>query len=134
MELYNGLQFLIMKYIITESRLEKVIFKYLDEKFKGTDIKKGKFSDFVFAVPGKDVGLLAVNKYHKKGDNYLHIYFPLFDEIQTMFSMKEGDVLEVIGKYLESRYNMKLDYAPRLKSMFGSVVDNDRFDRTYLVV
>jgi hypothetical protein len=29
---------------------------------------------------------------------------------------------------------MKLDYAPRLKSMFGSVVDNDRFDRTYLVV
>jgi hypothetical protein len=48
--------------------------------------------------------------------------------------MKEGDVLEVIGKYLESRYNMKLDYAPRLKSMFGSVVDNDRFDRTYLIL
>jgi hypothetical protein len=123
-----------MKYIITDSRLERLIFKYLDNKLKGTDIKKGIVSDFVFVVPGKDVGLFAVNKYHKKGDNYLHIYFPLFDEIQTMFSMKEGDVLEVIGKYLESRYNMKLDYAPRLKSMFGSVVDNDRFDRTYLVV
>jgi hypothetical protein len=123
-----------MKYIITESRLERLIFKYLDNKLKGTDIKKGIVSDFVFVVPGKDVGLFAVNKYHKKGDNYLHIYFPLFDEIQTMFSMKEGDVLELIGKYLESRYNMKLDYAPRLKSMFGSVVDNDRFDRTYLVV
>jgi hypothetical protein len=123
-----------MKYIITESRLERLRFKYLDNKLKGTDIKKGIVSDFVFVVPGKDVGLFAVNKYHKKGDNYLHIYFPLFDEIQTMFSMKEGDVLEVIGKYLESRYNMKLDYAPRLKSMFGSVVDNDRFDRTYLVV
>jgi len=103
-----------MKYIITESRLERLIFKYLDNKLKGTDIKKGIVSDFVFVVPGKDVGLFAVNKYHKKGDNYLHIYFPLFDEIQTMFSMKEGDVLEVIGKYLESRYNMKLDYAPRL--------------------
>ena len=123
-----------MKYIITESRLENLIFKYLDNKLKGTDIKKGIVSDFVFVVPGKDVGLFAVNKYHKKGDNYLHIYFPLFDEIQTMFSMKEGDVLEVIGKYLESRYNMKLDYAPRLKSMFGSVVDNDRFDRTYLIL
>ncbi len=123
-----------MKYIITESRLEKVVFKYLDDKLEGTDIKKGIVSDFVFAVPGKDVGLFAVNKYHKKGDNYLHIYFPLFDEIQTMFSMKEGDVLELIGKYLESRYNMKLDYAPRIKSMFGSVVDNDRFDRTYLIL
>jgi hypothetical protein len=121
-----------MKYIITESRLEKVVFKYLDDKLEGTDIKKGKFSDFVFAVPGKEVGLLAINKYHKKGDNYLHIYLPFFEEIQTMFSMKEGDVLEAIGKYLESRYNMKLDYAPRLKSMFGSVVDDDRFDRTYL--
>jgi len=122
-----------MKYIITESRLEKVVFKYLDEKFKGTDIKKGKFSDFVFAVPGKDVGLLAVNKYHKKGDNYLHIYFPFFDEVQTMFSMKEGDVLDAIGKYVESRYNMKVDYAPIIKRhVFGSVVDNKRFDRTYL--
>jgi hypothetical protein len=123
-----------MKYIITESRLENLVFKYLDNKLKGADIKKGIVSDFVFVVPGKDVGLFAVNKYHKKGDNYLHIYFPLFDEIQTMFSMKEGDVLELIGKYLESRYNMKLDYAPRLKSMFGSVVDNDRFDRTYLIL
>jgi hypothetical protein len=123
-----------MKYIITESRLEKVVFKYLDNKLEGTDIKKGIVSDFVFAVPGKDVGLFAVNKYHKKGDNYLHIYFPFFDEVQTMFSMKEGDVLEVIGKYVESRYNMKVDYAPRLKSMFGSVVDNDRFDRSYLIL
>jgi hypothetical protein len=124
-----------MKYIITESRLENLIFKYLDEKLKGTDIKKGKFSDFVFAVPGKDVGLLAINKYHKKGDNYLHIYLPFFDEVQTMFSMKEGDVLEVIGKYLESRYNMKVDYAPRIKSMFiHRVVDDDRFDRTYLIL
>ena len=124
-----------MKYIITESRLERLIFKYLDNKLKGTDIKKGIVSDIVFAFPGEKVGLLAVNKYHKKGDNYLHIYFPLFDEIQTMFSMKEGDVLEVIGKYLESRYNMKLDYVPTLKkNMFGSVVDDDRFYRTYLVV
>jgi hypothetical protein len=106
----------------------------LDNKLEGTDIKKGIVSDIVFAFPGEKVGLLAVNKYHKKGDNYLHIYFPLFDEIQTMFSMKEGDVLEVIGKYLESRYNMKLDYAPRLKSIFGGRVDNDRFDRTYLIL
>jgi hypothetical protein len=123
-----------MKYIITESRLESLVFKYLDNKLEGTDIKKGIVSDIVFAFPGEKVGLLAVNKYHKKGDNYLHIYFPLFDEIQTMFSMKEGDVLEVIGKYLESRYNMKLDYAPRLKSIFGGRVDNDRFDRTYLIL
>ena len=122
-----------MKYIITESRLESLVFKYLDNKLEGTDIKKGIVSDIVFAFPGEKVGLLAVNKYHKKGDNYLHIYFPLFDEIQTMFSMKEGDVLEVIGKYLESRYNMKLNYAPRRKSMFGGVVDDDRFYRTYLM-
>jgi len=124
-----------MKYIITESRLEKVVFKYLDEKLKGTDIKKGKFSDFVFAVPGKDVGLLAINKYHKKGDNYLHIYLPFFEDIQTMFDMNEGDVLEAIGRYVESRYNMKVNYAPILKRhMYSSVVDNDRFDRSYLIL
>lgn len=121
-----------MKYIITESRLEKVVFKYLDDKLEGTDIKKGKFSDFVFAFPGRDVGLIAVNKYHKKGDNYLHIYLPFFEEMASMFSMKEGEVLDLIGKYLESRYNMKLDYTPKYRSMFGAVIDDDRFDRTYL--
>jgi hypothetical protein len=123
-----------MKYIITESRLENIIFKYLDSKLDGIELMKGKFSDIVFAFPDEKVGLFAVRKYDKKGDNYLHIYLPFFDEIQTMFSMKEGDVLEIIGKYLESRYNMKLDYAPRLKSIFGGRVDNDRFDRTYLIL
>jgi len=123
-----------MKYIITENRLEKVVFKYLDEKLNGIDLVKGKISDIVFAFPGEKVGLLAVRKYDKKGDNYLYIYLPFFEEIRTMFSMKEGDVLEVIGKYVESRYNMTVDYTPRLKSMFGSVVDDDRFYRTYLVV
>ena len=124
-----------MKYIITESRLESFIFKYLDNKLNGIEIKKGKFSDIVFAFPDEKVGLFAVRKYDKKGDNYLHIYLPLFESIKLMFSMEEGDVLEVIGKYLESRYNMKLDYVPTLKkNMFGSVVDDDRFYRTYLVV
>ena len=122
-----------MKYIITESRLENIIFKYLDSKLDGIELMKGKFSDIVFAFPDEKVGLFAVRKYDKKGDNYLHIYLPFFDEIQTMFSMKEGDVPEIIGKYLESRYNMKLNYAPRRKSMFGGVVDDDRFYRTYLM-
>jgi hypothetical protein len=33
MELCNGLQFLIMKYIITESRLENIILEFLNSNF-----------------------------------------------------------------------------------------------------
>jgi septum formation topological specificity factor MinE len=104
MELYNGLQFLIMKYIITESRLEKVIFKYLDIKLEGIELKEGRYDDsLIFVFPGKDSGLMGWDK-----PNKLYTYYKVIDDIENMFSMEEDDVLDVIGRYVESRYNLKV--------------------------
>jgi hypothetical protein len=47
-----------MKYIITESRLENLIFKFLDDKFEGIELKKGDYSAIVFVFPGEEFGLM----------------------------------------------------------------------------
>ena len=103
MELCNGLQFLIMKYIITESRLENLIFKFLDDKLEGIEIKKGDYSDIVFAFPGETYGLMGWKK-----PNNLFTDDLIIDDIKLMFSMNKSDAFDVIGRYVESRYNLKV--------------------------
>jgi hypothetical protein len=117
MELCNGLQFLIMKYIITESRLENIIFKYLDDKFEGVELKKGKYCDIVFAFPGEEFGLIAWNS-----PDELFTLLDLINDIGFMFSMDRSDVLDVIGRYVESRYNLKVNSNLILLSVNSSLL------------
>ena len=93
-----------MKYIITESRLENLIFKFLDGRLKNIELKKAHYSDIVFAFPGEEFGLMGWKK-----SNQLFSYYEIVDEVKNVFSMDESDVLDVIGRYVESRYNLKVD-------------------------
>jgi hypothetical protein len=92
-----------MKYIITESRLESLIFKYLDDKFEGIEIKKGRPDGLVFAFPNEEYGLMRL-----ENTGELYIYHEISDEIEHMFSMNEDDVLKVIERYVKSRYNLRV--------------------------
>ena len=99
-----------MKYIIEESRLENIIFKYLNGKFEGIERKKGKYSDIVLSLPGEEYGLIGWER-----PDRLYVYSEIFDEINLMFSMKESDALDVIGRYVESRYNLKVNHTALLE-------------------
>jgi hypothetical protein len=99
-----------MKYIITESRLENLIFKYLDNKLDGTEPMKGKYSDIVFGVPGETMGVMGV----ENPDWYSTLYIDseLFNDINLMFSLDLESTFrltDLIKKYVESRYNLKID-------------------------
>ena len=96
-----------MKYIITESRLENLIFKYLDNKLDGTEPMKGKYSDIVFGVPGETMGLIGI----ENPDWYSTLYIDseLLKDIRLMFSLSNGSTLDLIKKYAKSRYNLKID-------------------------
>jgi hypothetical protein len=96
-----------MKYIITESRLESLIFNYLDSKLDGTEPMKGKYSDIVFGVPGETMGLIGI----ENPDWYSTLYIDseLFKEINLMFSLDWESTLDLIKKYAKSRYNLKID-------------------------
>ena len=92
-----------MKYIITENRLNDIIFKYLDVKYGDLEQKKGEYIDIVFASPGKKFGELG---WHSTED--LFVSYELRDEISNFFGLEKVDSLKVIGKWVEDRYNLKV--------------------------
>jgi hypothetical protein len=93
-----------MKYIITESRLKNIIFKYLDDKLNGFEWRKGKYSNIVLALHGEKYGLMGWEK-----PDTLYVYWEIVDEIKLMFSMTHSDALNVISRYFESRHNLKVN-------------------------
>ena len=92
-----------MKYIITENRLNDVIFKFLDVKYGALEQKKGRYTDIVFTFPGEGYGVLGLEK---SGD--LYVYYELSEEISNYFGLESDDSLRVIGKWVEDRYNLKV--------------------------
>ena len=92
-----------MKYIITENKLNNIIFKYLDVKYGALEQKKGKYVDIVFHFPDEEYGVLG---WEKSGD--LYVYYKLRDEISNFFGLESVDSLSVIGKWVEDRYNLKV--------------------------
>jgi hypothetical protein len=96
-----------MKYLITENRLNDIIFKFLDAKLDGIETRKGEYVDIVFAFPDEEYGMLG---WKKSGD--LYVFYKLRDEISDYFGLKVDDSLRVIGKWVEDRYNLKVMNTP----------------------
>ena len=97
-----------MKYLITESQLDKVIFKYLNNQ------------DFI--VTGNDTSLFFINS---EGDEYAQIRYnedsevcfiniDLVKEISSFFSLQHSDSKQVIAKWVENTIQMKVKYTSRL--------------------
>ena len=92
-----------MKYIITENRLNDIIFKYLDVKYGALEQKRGRYCDIVFSFPGEEYGVLGWEK-----SGVLYIFYELRDEISNYFGLEKVDSLSVIGKWVEDRYNLEV--------------------------
>ena len=91
-----------MKYLITESQLDKVIFKYLNNQ------------DFI--VTGNDTSLFFINS---ESDEYAQIRYDedsevcfinidLVKEISSFFSLEHSDSKEVVGMWVENTLQMKV--------------------------
>ena len=85
-----------MKYLITESQFDKLIFKYLNNQ------------DFI--VTGNDTSLFFVNsdddKYaqirYDEDDGWCYIDYDLIGEISSFFSLNRYDSEQVIGRWVEN--------------------------------
>jgi hypothetical protein len=94
-----------------ENRLEEIIFKYLDVKFKDLEQIKGSTNfdehvDVFFRFPGEKLAMLAwyKNRYGVKG--YLKIYPKIIGNIRSLIPIENIEFSKIIGKYVENRYNL----------------------------
>jgi hypothetical protein len=89
-----------MKYIITESQLDKAIFKYLDNQ------------DFIQINKGESIYFV-----NSEGDEYAQIRYAISDgwcfinenlleEVSSFFSLEDSN--EVIGGWVENTLQMKV--------------------------
>jgi hypothetical protein len=91
-----------MKYLITESQIDNVIFKYLDNQ----DFIQINFDEKIYFV--NSVNDVYSQIRYDKNDGWCLIYYELVDEISRFFSMDEYDSESVIGRWVENTLQMKV--------------------------
>jgi hypothetical protein len=91
-----------MKYLITESQLDNIIFKYLDNQ----DFIRIERNDSIFFVnsEGDEYGQIRFDK----DDGRCYIYYKLVEEISAFFSVEYSDSKSIIGKWVEHTLQMKV--------------------------
>ena len=91
-----------MKVIIPESRLEQIIFKYLDVNFKDLEQIKGRIVPKIFKLPNEEFGIMG-----KEGKRLL-VNFKLTNKILSFIPIKKTEIQKIIGRYVEDRYNLEV--------------------------
>ena len=91
-----------MKFLITESKLENIISKYLDNQ----DFVKIDKGENVYFVNSEGDRLAEIR--FDKNDSWCYINYNLIEEISSFFSMKMSDSEQVISRWVESTLQMKV--------------------------
>jgi hypothetical protein len=99
-----------MKYIITESRLENIIFKYLDMTLGNLEKNKGYMSDIVFTYPNEEFGPIGIN------EGKLLVNYDIILELSSMFNLEEQEASDKVGEYLKQKHD--LDFIGTSPSVF----------------
>ena len=103
-----------MKFLITESKFDKVIFKYLDNQ----DFIQIDKDDRIYFVNSE--GDEYANIRYDKKDGWCYIYYKLVEEISAFFSLGESDSEEVVGRWVENTLQMKVTNTTQHTSIVNS--------------
>ena len=91
-----------MKFLITESQFDKVIFKYLDNQ-DFIQIKRGYHIYFVNSEGDKYAQIR-----YDKNDGWWNVNYNLVKEISSFFSLDNPDSKNLIGKWVENTLQMRV--------------------------
>lgn len=103
-----------MKYLITESQRDKMVFKYLDNQ-KFIKVKKDKEICFLYSPDD----LWAVMKYMR---GILIINKDLTTEIESFFSIDEDDSKILLRDWVSKEINKDIDIW-EVKTLGGMIAD-----------
>jgi len=91
-----------MKYLITESQIDRVIFKYLDNQ----DFIQIETDDNIYFTNSEGDEHAQVR--YDKRNGVCYIYWKLIKEISHFFSIEYSDSELVIGRWAENSLQMKV--------------------------
>ena len=91
-----------MKYLITESQFDKVIFKYLNNQ----DFIQIEKNNRIYFVNSEGDEYAQIR--YDKSDGWCGIKYYLVKEISSFFSLQESDSEEVIGRWVENTIQMRV--------------------------
>ena len=93
-----------MKYIIPENKLDKLVFKYLDNTLKSLEKRKSEYVEGIALVyPDEEDEILMWET-----DGTLYIDKELIDEISNWFALKDSDSKSIIVKWFSNRYQLEV--------------------------
>jgi hypothetical protein len=93
-----------MKYKITDSKLESVIFLYLDNQ----DFIQIEREDSIYFVNSE--GDTHAQIRYNKSIGWCYISWKLVGEISSFFSMDKFDSEKIIGKWVENTLQMRVTH------------------------
>ena len=91
-----------MKYLITESQFDNIVFKYLDNQ-DFIQIEQNNKIYFVNSEGDKYAQITC-----DKEDGRCGINYELIEEISSFFSLQLSDSKEVIGRWVENTLQMEV--------------------------
>jgi len=91
-----------MKYLITESQLDNIIFKYLDNQ----DFIQIEKNNSIYFVNSEGDEYAQIR--YDENNGSCGIYYKLINEISIFFSIEDSDSKEVIGRWVENTLQMRV--------------------------
>jgi hypothetical protein len=92
-----------MKYLITESQLDKAVFVYLDNQDFIQIEKRGG----IYFVNSEGDEYAQIK--YDKDNSWCYIYHKLINEISSFFSLELTDSKDVIGRWVENTLQMRVN-------------------------
>ncbi len=91
-----------MKYLITESQVDNLIFKYLDNQ----DFIRIENNDKILFVNSEVDKHVQIS--YDENNGSCGIYYRLINEISDFFSIEKSDSKEVIGRWVENTLQRRI--------------------------
>ena len=93
-----------MKYLITESQFDKVIFKYLDNQ----DFIQVEDKDTIYFVNSEGDKYCQIR--YDMSDNFSFMNYELVDDISSLFSLSDSDSEKIIVRWIGDTLQVKYSY------------------------
>ena len=93
-----------MKFLITENKLDSIIFQYLDDK--NFIIKETPY-DYFF-LENEDDKYLQIRV--KKNDMNCFLFYDLTEEIKSFFSINKIKIKDILTRYVEKTLNIEVSH------------------------